>query len=181
MWILLVVVVVLLGSAALPSFWGGAWSPTPMNIVNEMLALAHLQIGETLYDLGAGDGRVILNAASQYGVKAIGVEIDPVKVFLINVRIQLKGLGRLVHVLKSDFFKADLSKADVVFLYLSPVSHNRLSEKLLTELSDRARVVSYRRTMGDWPSETVDGSPNLHLYHMAQVKEHFLNVGQPHV
>ncbi len=148
----------------LPSFWGGAWSPTPLRIIDQMLEMAGMQEGETLYDLGAGDGRVIIRASTNYRVKAVGVEIDPFKCFLLKARIRLKGLSDRIRVVRSDFFKADLSEADVVFLYLSPVAHCRLRAKLAGELKEGARVVCYRRPMAGWTPEAQNPARNLYLY-----------------
>lgn len=134
-----------------------------------MLKMADLQEGETLFDLGAGDGRVLFTAAAGNRVNAVGVEIDPVKCLLLNARIKLKGLGNRVQVVKGDFFAVSLAEANVVFLYLSPVAHNRLSEKLARELKAGARVVSYRRTMPDLPLEAVNHSQNLYLYRIGDV------------
>ncbi|MBS4021317.1 MAG: class I SAM-dependent methyltransferase [Dethiobacter sp.] len=167
MYILLAMAALLFGSIVLPSFWGGAWSPTPMHIVNQMLEMANFREGETLFDLGAGDGRVIIKAASTYPIKAVGVEIDPFKCFLLKLRVRLKGLGGRVRIINKDFFKTDLSAADVVFLYLSPVAHQRLSEKIIKELRNGARVVSYRRTMSGLPLKAVRPQ-NLYLYSIGQ-------------
>jgi ubiquinone/menaquinone biosynthesis C-methylase UbiE len=170
MWIYLMFLplCLLLLSVLLPSFWGGAWSPTPMRIVHQMLDMAKLQEGETLYDLGAGDGRVIFKAVSDCQAKAVGVEIDPFKCFLLKTRIRYRRLGESVKVIKSDFFKVNLSDANVVFLYLSPVAHHRLQEKLSLELKEGSRVVCYRRTMEELPLEAVNLSENLFMYRIGQ-------------
>ncbi len=168
LYLLFVPLLLLLFSVLLPSFWGGAWSPTPMRIVHQMLDMAQLQEGETLYDLGAGDGRVIFRAVSNCPVKAVGVEIDPFKCLLLKFRIRCKKLGETVKIVKSDFFKVNLSEANVVFLYLSPAAHNRLQEKLFHELKEGARVVCYRRTMADLPLEAVNASENLYMYRIGQ-------------
>ncbi len=139
-----------------------------MKVVRQMLAMAALQEGETLFDLGAGDGRVIINAAVTYSSRAVGVEIDPLKCLLLRARISFMGLGDSVGVLKSDFFKADLSKADVVFLYLSPAAHDRLREKLNKELREGSRVVCYRRPIPGWSAEAVNLSHDLYLYRIGR-------------
>jgi len=165
MWlVILVPIALILASVVLPAFWGGAWSPTPMRIVNQMLSMAQLKKGETLYDLGAGDGRVITTAVRKHPVKAVGVEIDPLKCLLLRIRLRLMNLKGAARVLQADFFKVDLSKADVVFLYLSPIAHDRLGEKLRAELKPGARVVSYRRTIADWQPVTFLESEGLYLY-----------------
>ncbi len=174
MWIYLLIIPVgfLLGSVILPSFWGGAWSPTPMGIVNQMLDMAQFKEGETLFDLGAGDGRVVVRAASAHPINAVGVEIDPFKCFLLKTRVRFKGLCSRVKIVKGDFFKVDLSEADVVFLYLSPAAHYRLRDKLSRELGEGARVVCYRRPMSGWQLEAVSPSRNLYLYRIVRNAAH---------
>jgi tRNA G37 N-methylase Trm5 len=143
-----------------------------MGIVNQMLEMADFKEGETLFDLGAGDGRVVVRAASAHPIRAVGVEIDPFKCFLLKNRIRFKGLSGRVKIVKGDFFKVDLSAADVVFLYLSPAAHYRLRDKLNKELGEGARVVCYRRPMSGWQVESVNPSRNLYLYRIGWDAEH---------
>lgn len=120
-----------------------------MRIVREMLRVADLKPGETLFDLGAGDGRVIVHAARR-GVKAVGIEVDPLKVAIVRARIRLTRGAELARVRRQNFFDTDLRSADVVFSYLSPVSMERLGDKFFAELAPGARVVSYRRAIPGW-------------------------------
>jgi precorrin-6B methylase 2 len=168
MWLYLLILPagILALSVLLPSFYGGAWSPTPMRVIRQMLDMADLKEGETLYDLGAGDGRILFQAAAASPIKAVGVEIDPFKCFLLQNRIRRKRLGERVKVIQADFFKVDLSRANVVFLYLSPAAHQRLQEKLSRELPEGARVICYRRRMGELSLEARNR--NLFMYRVGQ-------------
>lgn len=153
---LLLVGIVVLGMVLLPAFVGGAWSPTPMAVIRRMVEISRLQAGETLYDLGAGDGRVLLYAARHHGALAVGIEIDPLKCWLIRLRARIAGVPDKVRVECANFFVTDLSGADVVFSYLSPVSMERLREKFVQELRPGARVVSYRRSIPGWRPDIVE-------------------------
>lgn len=166
--------VVLLGllagaSVLLPAFVGGAWSPTPRSAVRRGLELAEAKPDERLFDLGAGDGRVVLLAARQFGLEAVGIEVDPVKAWLITARARLYGVGRRVRVERANFFDADLSGADIVFFYLSPAAAARLRPKFEQELSPGARVVSYRRPIEGWEPWRQEGG--LYVYRMSEVRK----------
>jgi SAM-dependent methyltransferase len=142
---------------------GGMWSPTPGRVVQSMLEVAGLQPGETLYDLGAGDGRVIV-AAARAGANAVGVEIDPLRYHVIRCRLLWLGLSGRARVVRADFFAVDLSGADVVCAYLSQGAVNRLASKLARELTPGARVVSYRRRLPEWPLLRQDEQACVYCY-----------------
>lgn len=116
--------------------------PTPQSVVEEMLRLAQLGSGETLFDLGSGDGRIVIAAAQVYGVKATGFEIDPRLVALSRKQIAERGLGHMAKVEEGDLFQVDLSRVDVVTLYLSPVLNRKLIPQF-SQLKPGARVVSH--------------------------------------
>ncbi|MDP2860047.1 MAG: class I SAM-dependent methyltransferase [Bacillota bacterium] len=151
-------------SICFPSLYGGAWSPSRMRLVRKMLKMAELKPGETLIDLGAGDGRVILTAAREFGAKAIGVEIDPVRLQICKTRASALGLDSLVTVSWGNFFEMDMSAADVVSFYLSQAAADKLADKLRKELKPGARVVSNRRPMPGWDAEKVDRLDRLYVY-----------------
>ena len=137
--------------------------PTPSKIITCMLELAGLKPRETLYDLGCGDGRVILMAAQNYGANAIGVEVNPILVGYARLKIRRKKLESRAKVIQSNFFKVDLRKADVITLYLSQYANDRLEEKLEKELKPGARVVSYIFKMSGWKT-SVENPKNVFLY-----------------
>ncbi|HEY8497223.1 MAG TPA: class I SAM-dependent methyltransferase [Limnochordales bacterium] len=163
-WLLSIAGGVIALSIVLPAFVGGAWSPTSMARVRAMLRMANLAPGETLYDLGAGDGRVILTAAREFGARAVGIEIDPLRAALCTWRIRLARLQDRVRVERANFFDVDLRKADVVTFYLSQAAADRLKEKFEAELRPGARVVSHRRPVPGWRPAAVDERRGLYVY-----------------
>ena len=129
-------------------------SPTP--VVRQMLILAELKPGETLYDLGSGDGRAVIMAAKDFGARSVGVELreDLVKRALSN--IHELGLETKAHILQNDIFKVDLSEADVVFLYLTTSANEKVKPKLETELKPGARIVSHDYEVLGWKPSKID-------------------------
>jgi 16S rRNA A1518/A1519 N6-dimethyltransferase RsmA/KsgA/DIM1 with predicted DNA glycosylase/AP lyase activity len=128
-----------------------AFVPTPKKIVQAMLRLASLRRGETLFDLGAGDGRVIIEAARRFGANAIGVEIDPANINRIKER--LTATGTKASLIETDMFKVDLTSADVITIYLSASANAKLAPKLTAELKPGTRVVSLDYPLPGWPAK----------------------------
>jgi ubiquinone/menaquinone biosynthesis C-methylase UbiE len=128
-----------------------AYVPTPKQVVRQMLNLARLRRGETLYDLGAGDGRILIEAAREYGAKPVGIEIDPARVSRMKERLKATHVD--AELIQGDFMEMDLSKADVVAIYLSSSVNARLSPKLRLELREGARVVSLDYDLPGWTIE----------------------------
>jgi SAM-dependent methyltransferase len=124
--------------------------PTPQVVVDRMLDLAQLKAGETVIDLGSGDGRIMIEAASKYGARGFGVEIDPLLVKLSNENARRAGVADRVKFLQQDLFKTDFHEANVLTLYLLPDVNLALRPKILAELKPGARVVSHDYNMGDW-------------------------------
>ena len=124
--------------------------PTPQVVVDRMLDLAKLKAGETVIDLGSGDGRIMIEAAMHYGARGFGVEIDPRLVKLSNDRAAKAGVADRVKFLQQDLFKTDFHEANVLTLYLLPDVNLALRPKILAELRPGARVVSHDYGMGDW-------------------------------
>jgi len=125
-----------------------AYIPTPKDLVQQMLYMAQLRRGETLYDLGAGDGRILIEAARRFGAKPVGIELDPRRVG--RIRERLKATGVVAEVIEGDFMEIDLSKADVVTIYLSESANAKLAPKLRNELKDGTRVVSLDYDLPGW-------------------------------
>jgi predicted RNA methylase len=153
-----------------PIVIGAQWIPTPKNIVKKMLHCAGVGPGDTLIDLGSGDGRIILLAASEFEANAVGIEADPLRVLITRIRIRLKGLEDRVDVIWGNFFKKDLSAASVVTIYQSTEINNKLKEKLQKQLSPGTRVVSYSFTFDGWEPVKVDESTKLYLYEIKPVR-----------
>lgn len=123
--------------------------PSPRATVDEMLRLAVVGPGDVVYDLGAGDGRVVIAAAKKFGARGVGVEIDKRLVAQARQNAQRAGVTDRVTFLAQDLFKTDLSAATVVALYLSPNLNEKLRPALLA-LAPGTRVVSHSSGMGDW-------------------------------
>lgn len=127
--------------------------PTPQDVVDAMLDMAKLTASDVIYDLGSGDGRVVITAAQRYGAHGVGIEIDRALVETATSRARKAGVADKVRFETADLFKTDLSPATVVALYLSPSINLRLKPKLLRELRPGSRIVSHRFDMGDWMPE----------------------------
>jgi precorrin-6B methylase 2 len=134
--------------------------PTRPNVVNGMLKMANLKKGDVLYDLGCGDGRIVVAAAKQYGVTAVGFDIDPERIAEANANAKAAGVTDRVKFVNANLFKTDLSKATVITMYLLPTVNMQLRPKILA-LKPGTRIVSHAFDMGDWKpdrTEDVDGS-----------------------
>jgi hypothetical protein len=134
--------------------------PTPQQVVDEMLKVAGVKKGDVLYDLGSGDGRIPVTAAKRFGVRGIGIDIDPQRIAEANENAKKEGVTQLVTFKNTDLFTTDISEATVVTLYLLPRLNVKLRPKLLNELKDGTRIVSHAFDMGDWQPEKhlkVDG------------------------
>ena len=127
--------------------------PTPEPVVEAMLEMAEIGEGDVLYDLGSGDGRIPITAAKRFGVRAVGIEIDPQLIKVARRNAEEAGVSHLVEFRESDLFATDFSDADVVTLYLGDMRNLRLRPQLLEQLEPGARVVSHDFNMGDWTPE----------------------------
>lgn len=121
----------------------GPYVPTPTAIVDEMLKFAEVKRGEYLIDLGSGDGRIVVTAARDYGASGHGIDIQDSLVRLATANARAAGVSDRVHFVRGDLFDADLSRADVVTIYLLPTTAPRLVRKLLADLRPGVRVVSH--------------------------------------
>jgi precorrin-6B methylase 2 len=136
--------------------------PTPPAVVAAMLRMANVQEGDVLYDLGSGDGRIPITAAREYGIHAVGIDIDARRIEEANENARTAGVTDKVHFLLGDLFAADISEATVVTLYLLDVLNERLRPKLLRELQPGTRIVSHAFRMGDWePEQTANVHGNM--------------------
>ena len=124
--------------------------PTPQEVVEDMLRLANVRKGDVLYDLGSGDGRIPVTAAKLYGVRAVGIDIDPERIREAQDNARKHGVEKLVQFRMDDLFKADFSDATVVTLYLLPDLNVKLRPRLLRELKPGTRIVSHQFDMGTW-------------------------------
>jgi ribosomal protein L11 methylase PrmA len=130
--------------------------PTPQVVVDKMLEVAAITKNDVVYDLGSGDGRIVITAAKKYGVRGVGVDIDPERIKEANANAVQAGVADHVKFIEQDLFKTDLKEASVVTLYLLPEVNLRLRPKLWSELKPGTRVVSHAFDMGDWkPEKTI--------------------------
>lgn len=171
MWLLvlgLIVVVVAVVSISWTHFRGAQWVPTTMSTVNQMLAIADVGPDDLVYDLGCGDGRIIVAAAKQYGARAVGIEIDPLRYLWCQVLIAILGLRGRVKVIFGDFFAKDLSSADVVTCYLLQATNEKLEAKLKEDLRPGTRVVSNYFTFPGLIKVRERGDAKLYLCNLGQ-------------
>ena len=132
------------------------YAPSPQVMVNAMLALAAVTPADVVYDLGSGDGRVVIVAAQKYGARGVGVEIDPALVALSRQHARDGAVADRVRFVEGDLFTADIAAATVVTLWLSPSINRDLEARLKRELRPGARVVSRQFPIGSWvPDQTV--------------------------
>ena len=127
-----------------------AYASTPPPVVEAMLQLAGVTSADVVYDLGCGDGRIVVAAAKARGARGVGVDIDPERIAEANALAQREGVTDRVTFVLGDLFQADFRDATVVMLYLQPEPNLRLRPRLLTELRPGTRVVSFSYDMGDW-------------------------------
>jgi predicted RNA methylase len=151
---------------------------SPQRAVDKMLEMADLKPGETLYDLGCGDGRILIAAAERYHVKGVGVEISDRLARTAEDNVKAMGLKNQVTILRGDMMKTDLSRADVVTLYLITTANESLRPNLEKFLKKDARVVSYDYPIPGWNAvneEKTDASRygNRHTIYLYRVPASF--------
>jgi SAM-dependent methyltransferase len=130
--------------------------PTPQEVVDRMLELAEVRKEDLLYDLGSGDGRIVITAARRYGARAVGFEIDRALVKNSRDRIREAGLEHLVEIREQDVRTVDLSPASVLTMYLSRGANLRLRSAITRQLKPGSRVVSHDFGMGNWNPDRID-------------------------
>ncbi len=142
---------------------GTGWEPAPNPVVVKMLTLAEVREGDVVYDLGSGDGRVLVKAVRDFGAKAVGIEADPIRWFLTWLNIRRAKIGA-AKVIWGNFFKVNLSGASVVVIFLSRGTNRRLRNKFLRELSPGTRIVSYFWPIDGWESQQIDPESKIYIY-----------------
>jgi len=161
----LLVALVTTASIMLPEFTGGPWVPVSRNLVGKILAMSELKPGELLYDLGSGDGRIVIAAARDFGARAVGIEIDPFRVLYSHLKILQLRLKDKARIVRGSFFNIDFRDADVVVLYLLPETNDKLQLKLEKELAKpNCRVVSVRFRLEGWEVIKADEKVRIYVY-----------------
>lgn len=147
---------------------------TPHEIVERMLDEAKVRPGDVVYDLGCGDGRMVIAAAKKFGTRGVGIDLDPARIKEARANAKAQGVDELVTFRVADLFETDLREATVVMLYLLPELNRRLKPKLFAELRPGARVVSHDFDMGrDWPADRYVklGQDGIYMWVMPPLAE----------
>lgn len=142
--------------------------PTPIEVVDRMLELSEVTKDDVVYDLGSGDGRVVIRAAKRFGARGVGVEINRELVDLSRTRAREEGVSHLVDFRLQDALTVDLSEASVVALYLTPEFNSKLRPILERQLQPRARVVSHDHAMEGWTPDKLETMPGG-LFHRHRI------------
>ena len=146
--------------------------PTPQNVVDAMLTLAHVTPADVVFDLGSGDGRIPITAATKFGARGVGIEIDASLVRLARENALRAGVSDRVTFIEGDLFQADLSSATVVAIFLLPSINMRLIPKFERELRPEARIVSHHFAMGDrWEPDAEQDVSGLMIYLWKMTKQ----------
>ena len=149
--------------------------PTPSLIVERMLQLGELKPGEKMYDLGSGDGRIVIMAAKKFGADATGIELDEDLVHRSRNAIRKAGLEKTAHIIQGDILREDYSTADLVTVYLLPVANDKLRPIIDRQLRKGARLVAHDFQFSNWTPEKVvdiedDGEGRSHTLYLYRIK-----------
>ncbi len=159
--ILITAILISLGSTFQLAAQDVGYVPTRTPVLNAMLRLADVKSTDVVYDLGCGDGRIVIASAKEYGARGVGIDIDPVRIEEANQNAKKANVTHLVEFREADLFESDFSEATVVTLYLLNTLNEKLKPILLEQLKPGTRVVSHAFEMGDWEPEftrEVDGT-----------------------
>lgn len=163
-FIILLAVVIIAVSIIWPLIIGAAWSPTSTRVVLKMLEMAEVRPDDVVYDLGSGDGRIVIESARKYRAKGIGIEADPLRVIWSRIAVMVLRLNHRVKIIWGDIFRADISEASVVTVFLWQRTNTKLKKKLQRQLRPGTRVVSYIWTFEDWIPVDEDKEDRVYLY-----------------
>lgn len=149
-----------------PALYGLPPVPTNPGRIQKALKRVGLKPNETLYDLGAGDGRVLFIAAQDFGAKAVGIEIGPIQCAMVWLRVTASGFGNKIQVRWQNYYKADLKDADVVFVYATSKEVRKLAPHLAGRMKQGARLVSISADFPEWEPATMDEDSLIFVYEM---------------
>jgi SAM-dependent methyltransferase len=130
--------------------------PTDEEVVAAMLKLGNVKKDDVLYDLGCGDGRIVIAAAQKFGTRGVGIDIDPQRIREARANAEKAGVTEKVRFIQQDLFQSKFGEATVVTLYLLPSINLKLKPKLMSDLKPGTRIVSHSFDMGDWKPEKQD-------------------------
>ena len=148
-------IIVIFGSAAWAGMKAAPWVPTRQKDIKRMLELAEIKSPDLVYDLGAGDGRLVLAVARNFPAKVVGFEFSVLPYLVARVKLLLAGFGTRTKILYRDFYHFNLSEADVILCFLTPKAMCRLRPKFNRELKSGARIVTYAFKIKDWPNVKI--------------------------
>jgi len=143
--------------------------PSPLEVVRAMLSVAKLARGETLFDLGCGDGRILIMAAKEFGAKAVGIELNETRVKEAREKISDLRLDDQVQIIQGNILEADIGSADVVTLYLTTSANEKLKPKMEKELRAGTRIVSHDFRIPGWDAATTEqivDYTEIHFIHL---------------
>ena len=163
--------IVLASMVVLPIFFGAPWHPLMPHTIHRILNFTEIRSGETICDLGCGEGRVLITAAKEYSAKAVGVEIDPIKVGLARLLAKFKKVDGQVSIIHGNIFDFDPSDVDVVYLYLTHQALDKLFPEILKKLKPTVRIVSYRFCIRGMTPEKISTDKTLFLYQLTKGTE----------
>ena len=147
-----------------PKKYNAPWIPVPMDSVHKMLQLAEAGPEDRVYDLGCGDGRIIITAAREYGTQAVGIELDPIRYLWCQMLISVLGLRKRVRIIYGDLFEQDLRLANIVTCYLGQNTNETLQDKFINELRPDTRIISYNFTFPKLNPLSQDDEAGLYFY-----------------
>lgn len=162
--IALFIIVVALLWVLVPAFYGLPPVSSRKERIRRALELTNPQVGETLYDLGSGHGRVLVMAAKEFGLNAVGIEAGPIQCVISRVNALRNRVSSKVRIEAGNFYKSNIRDADIVFAYLTSDHGNRLQEKLRNELKTGARIVTVSFNLPDWEVIFFDREQLIYIY-----------------
>ena len=162
--LVLIFFLLLAAMVIIPVFFGAPWHPLSDENIDRIVKFADLQPGETFYDLGSGDGRVLIAATREKCVQGVGVEIDPIKVWLSRCFTTTAKLTDKIRICRGNMYDFDVSEADVIYLYLTHQALDRLFPEILSRVKSSVRIVCYRFCIRNMEPVKVNEDKNLFLY-----------------
>jgi predicted RNA methylase len=162
--IIMLIIIIIVIIIAFPHLKGAPWIPSRMKKVREILSLAEIKPGEVVYDLGCGDGRILVSAVRKFQANAVGIEINLILFLWCQFLISVLGLRKRIKLIYGNFFKEDLSNADIVICYLLQETNDKLEEKLINELKPSTRILSNSFSFHNLKVIKEDSEKKIYIY-----------------
>jgi cyclopropane fatty-acyl-phospholipid synthase-like methyltransferase len=147
-----------------PALFGSPWYPISRKSLRRALDFCEARAGERIVDLGSGDGRVLIAAAKEYGLLATGIEIDPIKVWLSNLKVRRAGVQDRVNIVRADLFDYNYREADILFVYLTHQAMDKLFPDILEQLKPTVKILSHKFCIRGMMPDKVNADKTLFLY-----------------